>query len=55
MEKKSLNKNFHKAGLAKKDEFYTQLVDIEKELKHYKDQFKGKVVFCNSNTTALQP
>ncbi len=30
-----------------KDEFYTQLVDIEKELCHYKDSFKGKTVFCN--------
>ena len=47
MEKKSLNNNLHKANLAKKDEFYTQLVDIEKELKHYKEQFHGKVVYCN--------
>jgi hypothetical protein len=47
MEKKSLNTGLNKAGLAKKDEFYTQLADIEKELKHYKDQFRGKVVFCN--------
>lgn len=47
MEKKSSNKNLHKAGVAKKDEFYTQLVDIEKELKNYKDQFRGKVVYCN--------
>lgn len=47
MNKKSLNKNFHKASKAKKDEFYTQLADIENELKHYKDQFLGKVVFCN--------
>lgn len=44
---KSLNKNLHKAHKAKKDEFYTQLIDIEKELKHYKDQFRGKVVYCN--------
>lgn len=44
---KSLNKNLHKASQAKKDEFYTQLVDIEKELKHYKKQFRGKVVYCN--------
>jgi len=43
----SLNKNLHKASQAKKDEFYTQLVDIEKELKHYKVQFQGKVVYCN--------
>jgi len=47
MATKSSNKNLHKASLAKKDEFYTQLIDIEKELKHYKDQFCGKVVFCN--------
>ena len=31
----------------KNDEFYTQLVDIENELRHYKEYFKGKVVFCN--------
>lgn len=47
MDKKSSNSNLHKANKAKKDEFYTQLVDIEKELKHYKEQFKGKVVYCN--------
>src|ERR1700681_3482031 len=47
MKNKSSNKNLHKAGKAKKDEFYTQLADIENELKHYKDQFRGKVVFCN--------
>ncbi len=47
MTAKSLNKNLHSARTAKTDEFYTQLVDIEKELKHYKDQFRGKVVYCN--------
>ena len=47
MNKKSLNTNLHKASKAKKDEFYTQLVDIEKELKHYKEQFRGEVVYCN--------
>ncbi len=47
MVKKSLNSNLHKANLAKKDEFYTQLVDIENELKHYRDQFRGKVIYCN--------
>lgn len=47
MEKRSSNSNLHKAGKAKKDEFYTQLVDIEKELKYYKGQFRGKVVYCN--------
>lgn len=35
------------AKAAKDDEFYTQLTDIEKELKHYKKHFKGKVVFLN--------
>lgn len=43
----SLNRNLHKASKAKKDEFYTQLTDIEKELKHYKEQFKDKIVYCN--------
>lgn len=37
MATKSLNKNLRNASKAKKDDFYTQLVDIEKELKHYKD------------------
>ena len=40
-------KNLQTAKHQKNDEFYTQLVDIENELKHYKDQFRGKVVFCN--------
>ena len=31
----------------KKDEFYTQLADIERELKHYKNHFQNKVVYCN--------
>lgn len=47
MEKTSKNKNLHKAKNSKKDEFYTQLSDIERELKHYKHHFKGKVVYCN--------
>lgn len=41
------NSRLHAAKAAKNDEFYTQLTDIEKELRHYKDHFKGKVVFCN--------
>lgn len=44
---KSTNKNLHNAKVAKKDEFYTQLCDIENELKHYKKHFAGKVVYCN--------
>lgn len=47
MPTKSSNRNLHKASQAKKDEFYTQLADIENELKHYKGQFRGKTVFCN--------
>lgn len=41
------NKNLQQAKKNKNDEFYTQLVDIEKELKHYKDYFKDKTVLCN--------
>jgi len=44
---KSQNKNLHKAKKGKNDEFYTQLSDIERELKHYKHHFKDKVVYCN--------
>ncbi|MDD2907270.1 MAG: adenine-specific methyltransferase EcoRI family protein [Candidatus Gracilibacteria bacterium] len=47
MEKKSGNGNLKKANKAKNDEFYTQLSDIEKELGHYKQHFKGKTIFCN--------
>jgi hypothetical protein len=36
-----------KAKVNKKDEFYTQLIDIEKELIHYTKHFKNKVVYCN--------
>ena len=43
------NKFLHQAKRQKKDEFYTQLSDIEKELRHYKDYFRGKVVLCNCN------
>ena len=40
-------RNLDKAKEAKKDEFYTQLVDIENELKHYRQHFRGKVILCN--------
>jgi len=39
--------HLNKAKTAKKDEFYTQLVDIERELQHYWPHFKGKTVLCN--------
>ncbi|MFM2268223.1 MAG: hypothetical protein RL757_1664 [Bacteroidota bacterium] len=44
---KTLNQTLHIAKFSKKDEFYTQLSDIERELKHYKEHFENKVVFCN--------
>jgi hypothetical protein len=43
------NNNLHAAKVAKNDEFYTQLSDIEKELKFYKEHFRNKVVLCNCN------
>src|SRR5690554_868718 len=47
MAKTAQNKNLHQAKNNKKDEFYTQLSDIERELKYYKKHFKDKVVYCN--------
>ena len=47
MTEKAKNKNLHKAKDSKKDEFYTQLGDIERELRYYKSHFKDKVVYCN--------
>lgn len=44
---KAKNKNLQEAKINKKDEFYTQLSDIERELKYYKKHFKDKVVYCN--------
>ena len=47
MTRTTRNCDFQEARLAKKDEFYTSLSDIELELKHYTGHFKGKVVYCN--------
>lgn len=47
VKKKSWNLNLRKADSAKNDEFYTQLADIEKELRNYKEHFSNKVIFCN--------
>lgn len=44
---KVLNRSLVGAKLAKEDEFYTQLSDIERELKHYKRHFKNKTVYLN--------
>ena len=41
------NTNLHKAKEVKNDEFYTQLSDVENELKHYKEHFKDKIILCN--------
>lgn len=41
------NSNLIKAKKEANNEFYTQLTDIEKELQHYKNNFKDKIVYCN--------
>lgn len=46
-------KTLHSAKKAKNDEFYTQRSDIEEELRHYKDHFKGKTVYCNCDDPSV--
>ena len=46
MSRQASNKNLKKASKNKNDEFYTQLVDIERELKYYKAHFRYKAVYC---------
>jgi len=46
------NTSLRSAQRAKNDEFYTQFDDIQVELNHYRDQFKGKVVYCNCDDPA---
>ena len=41
------NDVLNRANKEKKDEFYTQLTDIETELQHYTHHFEGKTVLCN--------
>lgn len=43
----SRNRSLSQARSAKQDEFYTQLSDIENELRHYKGQLKDKIILCN--------
>ena len=43
----STNKNMNKAKVAKDDEFYTRMEDIEREVLQYTEYFKGKIVLCN--------
>jgi modification methylase ecoRI len=47
MVNKRKNGDLHVAKIAKNDEFYTQISDIEKEMKYYKHHFKDKVIYCN--------
>ena len=47
------NQFLHAANKAKQDEFYTQLPDIEKELKHYRKHFRGKTVYCNCDDPTI--
>lgn len=53
MARKATNKLLQKAKKSKSDEFYTQLSDIESELKHYKNHFDGKVVYCNCDDARI--
>ena len=47
------NRSLHAANKAKQDEFYTQLPDIENELKHYRKHFRGKTVYCNCDDPTI--
>ena len=53
MTDKPKNRSLHAARATKQDEFYTQLPDIEKELKHYTQHFKNKTVLCNCDDPKL--
>ena len=52
MATKSSNISLHKAKDIKNDEFYTHFDDIQTELNFYKDQLKGKVIYCNCDDPA---
>lgn len=41
------NANLQRAKNTKNDEFYTKLVDVSKEVMHYREHFKDKIVYCN--------
>lgn len=53
MTSREKNRNLYHAKSSKQDEFYTEISDIEKELKHYRKQFRGKVVYCNCDDPRL--
>lgn len=46
------NSNLHISRAGRTDEFYTQLSTIEDELRHYREYFKGKTIFCNADDPA---
>ena len=48
-----MSKDLHNAKKGKNDEFYTQLTDIEKELRHYAPHFKDKTVYCNCDDPSI--
>ena len=50
---KVASKNLHSAKINKRDEYYTQLKDIEDEVKHYKDQFENKTILCNCDDPTI--
>ncbi|HAC1988733.1 TPA_asm: adenosine deaminase, partial [Listeria monocytogenes] len=47
--RKNGNKLLKQAKKNKNDEFYTQLIDIESELKYYQNKFKQKIIYCNTD------
>lgn len=47
--RKNGNKLLKQAKKNKNDEFYTQFVDIENELKYYQNHFKQKTIYCNTD------
>ncbi|MDC1186933.1 adenine-specific methyltransferase EcoRI family protein [Gammaproteobacteria bacterium] len=47
------NKNLNQARQSKKDEFYTRLEDIDRELRHYRKHFKNKIIYCNCDDPRL--
>ena len=53
MTRAALNKDLHKAKRQKNDDFYTQLTDIEKELRHYRRHFRDRVVYCNCDDPTI--
>jgi hypothetical protein len=53
MARKIQHSLLRKAKSNKNDEFYTQLSDIERELQHYKNLFKDKVIFCNCDDARI--